>query len=152
MKILVINGPNINFIGRREKDVYGTNSLENVIAFNQDILASKGIETEWFQSNGEGEIVDRIQKMTQEQWSGLVINPGGYSHTSVAIHDALKLVSTPIIEVHMSHIDSREDFRKTLITTMAASGVISGLGERVYALACLAINMKGIENVSNDRL
>ena len=133
-KIIIINGPNLNLLGEREPEVYGHESLNDIQIWTQKKLQSKA-ELFWFQSNHEGEIVSRIQQARMEDVQGLVINPGGYAHTSVAIHDALKILKIPIIEVHLSQVYQREDFRHTLLTAKAASAIMSGLGKQSYYIA-----------------
>ncbi len=130
-KILIINGPNLNMLGKREPNIYGSESLEDVREYT-DSKVSKLVRTIWFQSNIEGEIVTRIQQAFEEKYDALVINPGAYAHTSVAIHDALKILKIPIIEVHLSQIYQREEFRHTLLTAKAASAIMSGLGKQSY--------------------
>lgn len=135
MKILVIHGPNLNLLGTREPDVYGSVTLDDI---NQQIggLAQElGIEAETFQSNSEGAIVDAIQKKTYDL---LIINPAAYTHTSVAIRDAISAVGRPAIEVHISNIHKREDFRRTSYIAGVATGQISGLGVEGYLLAVRA--------------
>lgn len=133
-KILIVNGPNLNMLGQREPEVYGKDSLSDVIQWTEERL--KGlVHLEWYQSNIEGEIVTRIQKAHSEKRDGLIINPGAYAHTSVAIHDAMKILKIPIIEVHLSQIYCREDFRHTLLTAKAASAIMSGLGKQTYYIA-----------------
>ncbi|SRR5690606_19415605 len=129
MKILIINGPNLNLLGRRDASHYGElnlNSLENILKeeFPDDSLS-------FFQSNHEGEIIDKIQS-SEKEFGGIIINPGGYAHTSVAIRDALAECKLPKIEVHLSHLAKREEFRQTLITAAACSGYISGFKENSY--------------------
>jgi 3-dehydroquinate dehydratase-2 len=133
-KIIIINGPNLNLLCEREPEVYGHESLNDIQIWTQKKLQSKA-ELFWFQSNHEGEIVSRIQQARMEDVQGLVINPGGYAHTSVAIHDALKILKIPIIEVHLSQVYQREDFRHTLLTAKAASAIMSGLGKQSYYIA-----------------
>ena len=117
MKIFVINGPNINMLGVREPDIYGKNTYEYLINLILEWSKELNVEVETFQSNVEGEIVNFIQKAYFEKVDGIVINPAAYTHTSVAILDALKAVNIPAIEVHISDINSREDFRKTSLTS-----------------------------------
>jgi len=133
-KILIVNGPNLNMLGKREPNVYGTDSLEEIALWTESKLGSQ-VELLWFQSNIEGEIVERIQKAFNEDWHALIINPGGYSHTSVAIHDALKILEIPIIEVHLSQIYKREEFRHTMLTAKAATAIMTGLGKQSYYVA-----------------
>ena len=130
-KILIINGPNLNMLGLREPEVYGSDTLEDIRLWTDSKIKSLA-QTIWFQSNLEGEIVSRIQLAHTEQFDALVINPGGYAHTSVAIHDALKILKIPVIEVHLSQVYKREEFRHTLLTAKAASAIMSGLGKQSY--------------------
>lgn len=134
---LIINGPNLNMLGQREPEVYGKDSLEDIAKTTSERLQGKA-HLEWYQSNIEGEIVSRIQKAFSEKFDALVINPGGYAHTSVAIHDALKILKIPVIEVHLSQVYKREEFRHTLLTAKAATAIISGLGKDVYHIAILS--------------
>ncbi len=133
-KFLIINGPNLNMLGLREPEVYGNETLEDIKQWTNRQLIGK-VTTEWFQSNVEGEIVTRIQNAHSEGFDALIINPGGYAHTSVAIHDAMKILKFPIIEVHLSQVYKREDFRHTLLTAKAASAIMSGLGKQSYYVA-----------------
>lgn len=133
-KFLIINGPNLNMLGLREPEVYGNETLEDIQKWtNRQVLGKATLE--WFQSNVEGEIVTRIQTAHSEGFDALIINPGGYAHTSVAIHDAMKILKFPIIEVHLSQVYKREDFRHTLLTAKAASAIMSGLGKQSYYVA-----------------
>jgi 3-dehydroquinate dehydratase-2 len=132
--ILIINGPNLNMLGKREPEVYGSDSLEDIRVWTNEKIKSKATAT-WFQSNVEGEIVSRIQAAHSESYDALVINPGGYAHTSVAIHDALKILKIPVIEVHLSQVYKREEFRHTLLTAKACSAIMSGLGKQSYYIA-----------------
>lgn len=133
-KFLIINGPNLNMLGKREPHVYGTLSLDEIKQFTDTKLKGKA-DLEWFQSNLEGEIVTKIQMASSSNFDALIINPGGYAHTSVAIHDALKILKIPIIEVHLSQVYQREDFRHTLLTAKAATAIMSGLGKQTYYVA-----------------
>lgn len=133
-KFLIINGPNLNMLGKREPEVYGSESLEDISKWTDEKLKGKA-QLEWFQSNIEGEIVSRIQRAHSENYDALVINPGGYAHTSVAIHDALKILKIPVIEVHLSQVYRREEFRHTLLTAKACSAIMSGLGKQSYYVA-----------------
>lgn len=132
--ILIINGPNLNMLGKREPEVYGTDTLADIEVWTNEKIKSKA-KTVWFQSNVEGEIVSRIQAAHSENFDALVINPGGYAHTSVAIHDALKILKIPVIEVHLSQVYKREEFRHTLLTAKACSAIMSGLGKQSYYIA-----------------
>lgn len=133
-KVLIINGPNLNMLGQREPHVYGKDTLDDIRAFTDAKVSGKA-QTTWFQSNVEGEIVSRIQAAHSENFDALVINPGGYAHTSVAIHDALKILKIPVIEVHLSQVYKREEFRHTLLTAKACSAIMSGLGKQSYYIA-----------------
>ncbi len=133
-KFLIINGPNLNMLGLREPEVYGTESLDDIRKWTDEKTKSQS-QNEWYQSNVEGEIVERIQKAHFEKYDALIINPGGYAHTSVAIHDALKILKIPVIEVHLSQVYKREEFRHTLLTAKAATAIMSGLGRQSYYIA-----------------
>ncbi len=135
MKILVIHGPNLNLLGKREPDVYGCTTLEEVNQQICELSKDLGLEAETFQSNSEGEIVDAIQK---KNYDLLIINPAAYTHTSVAIRDAISAMGRPAIEVHISNIHKREDFRRTSYIAGVAMGQISGLGVEGYLLALRA--------------
>lgn len=129
MKVIVLNGPNLNLLGKREASHYGTLTIENI----ENMLKEEfpDIEFEFFQSNIEGELVEKIQSAA-ESFDGLILNPGGYAHTSVAIRDALTLCKIPKIEVHLSNLSAREDFRHTMITAPSCNGYISGFKEFSY--------------------
>lgn len=132
MRIAIINGPNLNLLGKREPELYGQESFES---FLEDLQKDHPqVDLAYFQSNVEGELIDAIQR---EGFSadGIILNPGGYTHTSVAIGDAIAAVTAPVIEVHITNIFSREDFRKLSFVSGKAKGVISGLGLKSYALA-----------------
>lgn len=132
MKILVINGPNINMLGVREKDIYGSKSYDDLIDFVKNAAAEKGIETEFYQSNHEGNLVDRIQKAYFENFDGIIINPAAYTHTSIAILDALKAVCIKTVEVHLSDISLREDFRRKSFISQVCEKTIVGKGFEGY--------------------
>ena len=127
MKILVINGPNLNMLGIREPDIYGSKNFAALETFILDSAAELNIEVTLYQSNHEGAIVDTIQAAYQ-QYDGIIINPAAYTHTSVAILDALKAVGIPTVEVHLSDINSREEFRKHSFVSLIAKKTICGLG------------------------
>ena len=131
MKIIVINGPNLNMLGIREPGIYGSESYESLCDMVRTYAEKKGIDVEFFQSNSEGAIIDKIHSAYGKK-DGIVINPAGYTHTSVAILDALKAVSIPTVEVHISDINSREEFRKKSITGNAAKKIIAGHGFAGY--------------------
>lgn len=144
MKILIINGPNLNMLGRREPEIYGSTTLSDIQA---EILEySKkydDAEIEFFQSNSEGQIVDKIQACL-DNFDGIIINPAAYTHTSVAIRDAIRAVNLPAVEVHLSNINDREEFRKVSYTAPACIGQITGFGKDGYkaALFCLISHIK----------
>ena len=126
-------------LGSREPEIYGNLSYEELISYTKDKLVDYSIKLEWFQSNVEGEIVDRIQKISQTNAiDRLIINPAAYSHYSVAILDALKLLAIPIIEVHISNTNCREEYRNVKITAKAASSILEGFGKDTYYLAILS--------------
>ena len=131
MRILVINGPNLNMLGIREPDIYGKGTYAELVAMIQKYADEKGVEVELFQSNHEGAIVDKIQE-AYGVFDGIVINPAAYTHTSVAILDALKAVAVPTVEVHISDIDEREPFRKHSYVSLIAKKTIKGMGFRGY--------------------
>jgi 3-dehydroquinate dehydratase-2 len=133
-KMLIINGPNLNMLGQREPEVYGKDTLDDLKKFTEAKIQNQ-VELEWYQSNLEGELVGRIQKAHSEDFVALIINPGGYAHTSVAIHDALKILKIPVIEVHLSQVYKREEFRHTLLTAKAATAIMSGFGKQTYYIA-----------------
>ena len=135
MKILVINGPNINMLGIREKNIYGAETYEDLKALLEKTFAEKGVEGEIYQSNHEGDLVDRIQQAYFDGTEGIVINPAAYTHTSVAILDALKAVAIPAVEVHISDIEKREEFRHLSVTAPACIAQIRGHGFESYTMA-----------------
>lgn len=139
--ITVINGPNLNLLGKREPEIYGNQTLEQI---NKSMIATAselGFKLTFFECNLEGEIIGHIQGAHVDS-AGLIINPGGYSHTSVAILDALKTLSIPVVEVHLSNLYKREEFRHKSITATAAWGVISGFGSHGYHLALHALRRR----------
>ena len=131
MKILVINGPNINMLGMREPDLYGRETYADLLAKIQNHCARRGIEVEVFQSNHEGALVDAIQSAYGNA-DGIVINPAAYTHTSIALLDALKAVARPTVEVHISHVEEREDFRQISYVRAACVKTITGHGTDGY--------------------
>ena len=145
MKILVINGPNLNMLGIREKHLYGTRTYADLEAFIREKAAGLGMEAELFQSNHEGAIVDKIQA-AYGVMDGIVINPAAYTHTSVAILDALKAVSLPAVEVHLTDISEREPFRRISYAGMACQARFAGLGFEGYAKALESLK----ETLSGD--
>ena len=132
MKIAIINGPNLNLLGKRETDIYGNESFE--VFFQKIKTAFPKIELQYFQSNIEGELIDAIQKFGFSS-DGIVINPGGYTHTSVAIGDAIAAIPAKVVEVHISNIFGREEFRKISYVSAKSKGVITGLGLKGYEMA-----------------
>ena len=131
----IINGPNLNLLGKRQPEIYGSSSFEEFL--NSLKLQFPGLEIEYFQSNSEGEIIDKIHELGfyRDNCQGIIINPGAYAHYSYAIADALAAIRVPVIEVHISNIYQREDFRHTSVTAPHCLGVISGLGLQSYSLA-----------------
>ncbi len=132
--ILVIHGPNLNMLGKREPEVYGKATLDDINTALKETGNRLGVSVDTFQSNHEGAIVEKIQEIMNSH-QGLIINPGAYTHTSVAIHDALLLLSFPVVEVHLSNIYKREPFRHHSMIAGVATGQISGLGSDGYILA-----------------
>jgi 3-dehydroquinate dehydratase II len=137
-KLLLINGPNLNLLGTREPETYGRTTLADIEQSSRKLAASLGHELDCYQSNHEGAIVDRIQAIRLDQTAFVIINPGAYTHTSVAIRDALLGVSVPFIEIHISNVFAREDFRRHSYLTDVAVGIISGLGTAGYEMAIRA--------------
>jgi len=138
MKIAVIQGPNLNMLGIREQHIYGPMSLEQIHEQMKASASQNGVELEFFQSNLEGEMVDRIQECLGTV-DGILINPAAFSHTSIAIKDALSAVSLPTVEVHISNIYKREEFRQKSITAGASTGVITGFGPFGYHMGLIAL-------------
>lgn len=138
MKIAVIQGPNLNMLGLREQHIYGPMSLDQIHEQLKGAASQNGVELEFFQSNLEGELVDRIQESLGTV-DGILINPAAYSHTSIAIKDALSAVELPTVEVHVSNIYKREEFRQKSITASSATGVISGFGPFGYHMGLIAL-------------
>ena len=136
MKILVINGPNINMLGIREPGIYGKNTFADLLALLEETAQAEGLEVEQYQSNHEGDLVDRIQAAYGKA-DGIVINPAAYTHTSIAILDALKAVAIPTVEVHISNVDAREPFRHISYPGMACVHTIKGQGLDGYRQAIL---------------
>ena len=141
MKILVLNGPNINMLGIREPKIYGKQTFQDLLALLQETQLATGVEIEQFQSNHEGDLVDKIQQ-AYGNTQGIVINPAGYTHTSVAILDALKAVGIPAVEVHISDVDSRESFRQISYPGLACEKTIKGQGLDGYRQAILYLKEK----------
>lgn len=138
MKILFLNGPNLNLLGTREPDKYGNLTLDDIIAKIESEAEVLGVEADFFQSNIEGEIVDKIQE-AKGVFDGIVINPAGYTHTSVAIRDAISAVTIPTVEIHISNIHAREEFRKHSMIAPVCIGQITGFQANSYKLGLIAI-------------
>jgi len=140
-KVCIINGPNLNLLGKREKEIYGDKSFEEVFNQLQDFAQSKSMDLSYFQSNDEGEIINKIHECMDDM-DYIVINPGAFTHYSYSIFDAILAVKVPTIEVHISNIFSREEWRKKSVISPACIGIISGLGLDVYRLALIHISEK----------
>jgi 3-dehydroquinate dehydratase-2 len=131
-RFIIINGPNLNLLGKREPDLYGEKDFESFFKALRD--SYRDIKIEYYQSNVEGELINKLHE-TGFSFDGIIINPGGYSHTSVALRDAISALKSPVIEVHISNIHAREEFRQTSITAAACVGVITGFGLWSYDMA-----------------
>ena len=137
-KIIILNGPNLNLLGEREKEKYGNITLKDIENNCKEFAKKNNIDLCLFQSNIEGELVEEIQKAIKEQ-HGLIINAGAYTHTSVAIHDALKILKIPIIELHITNIYNREEFRHKSLISKIATGILCGFGTDGYIMALQAM-------------
>lgn len=144
-KILVINGPNLNMLGIRNISVYGGKTLSDINEEISKTAKEEGVAVDFFQSNSEGELIDCVHK-AYEDFDGIIINPGAYSHYSIAIRDAIEAVNLPVIEVHISNIYKREEFRRHSVVSEVCMGQISGLGWQGYIYALKALNhyLKGV--------
>jgi len=140
-KILIINGPNLNMLGKREQSVYGDMTLNEINNEAVRYGSSIGFEVDTFQSNSEGEIIDTVHAI-EDKYEGVIINPGAFTHTSYAIRDAIASIDVPFVEVHLSNIHSREEFRHSSVTASVCMGQISGFGPNSYILGLKAL--KGI--------
>lgn len=138
LPVLIVNGPNLNMLGKREPEIYGTQTLADIEAACRAHAQPLGLTLEFFQSNDEGELITRLQQAVGKV-SGLIINAGAFTHTSIALHDALAMHKAPIIEVHLSNIYKREEFRHKSYVSPVAKGVICGLGAEGYLLALTAL-------------
>ena len=138
-KIIILNGPNLNLLGEREKNQYGSFTLKDIEKNCNEYANKNDIKLTMFQSNIEGELVEKIQNSRDNQ-NGLIINAGGYTHTSVAIHDALKILKIPIIELHISNIYNREEFRHKSLISKVAKGIICGFGAEGYIMSLDAMS------------
>lgn len=132
-KIAIINGANLNLLGERETQIYGRKSFDEYVSLLKD--KHTHTEIEYFQSNVEGEIINFLQGCNTKEWKGIIINPGGYAHTSVAIADAIAAIKTPVVEVHISNVYAREEYRHTMVTASKCAGIITGMGLDGYRLA-----------------
>jgi 3-dehydroquinate dehydratase-2 len=138
MKFLVLHGPNLNLLGKREPGIYGSQTLEDINSSLEELSAELGCDLSFFQSNSEGELIDAIQGAAEE-CNGILINPAAYTHTSIAIRDALSAVGFPCVEVHLSNIHRRETFRHTSMIAPVAIGQICGFGQDSYLLGLRAL-------------
>ena len=143
MKILVLNGPNLNLLGTREPEVYGTDSLEDIQNSLQSLALKNSMNIDFYQSNSENALIERLHKAKQDSVDYIIINPGAFTHTSIALRDAFLGVDIPLIEVHISNIYSREDFRKKSYLSDISKGLITGLGVAGYEFALLSILQRG---------
>lgn len=141
-KILVINGPNLNMLGKREPEIYGKDTLEDLERYTNEKLDKTSVALTWWQSNSEAEIIEKIQSIVDDKIDGLIVNPAAFSHTSIAIADALKCLKIPVVEVHLSNVYQRESFRHTMLTATASSIIMSGLGKDAYYYGALALCRK----------
>jgi 3-dehydroquinate dehydratase-2 len=135
MKILIINGPNLNMLGQRENQIYGALGLEDINLKITAFAKSKHAVVDFFQSNTEGDLINQIHSLATSDYFGLIINPGAFTHYSIALRDALACLTLPIVEVHLSNIYAREEFRHNSVTAPVCTGQISGLGHQGYLLA-----------------
>ena len=138
-KIIVINGPNLNLLGNREDDIYGKDTLDKIKSDCEKLCLDKQLEIVFFQSNNEGEIIDKIHEVNNK-YDGLIINPAAFTHSSIAILDSLRAINKPKIEIHLSNIYSREEYRKKSITSEGVDGLICGFGGNSYLLGIEAIS------------
>jgi len=143
MKILVLNGPNLNLLGTREPEVYGTDSLADIEKRLTSLATKNSIDIDFYQSNSENELIDRLHQAKQDSIDYVIINPGAFTHTSIALRDAFLGVNIPFIEVHISNIYSREEFRKKSFLSDISTGLITGLGVGGYEFALLSILQRG---------
>ena len=139
MRILVVNGPNLNLLGMREQEIYGEQTYRDLVCFIEEAAAKRGVQVDCFQSNHEGELVDTIQK-AYRAYDGIIINPAAYTHTSIALLDAVKAVDIPAIEVHLSDVDHREEFRKISFIRAACIATVMGKGFSGYVEAIDILN------------
>lgn len=140
MKILIVNGPNLNMLGRREPDIYGKSSFDDFLSRLRD--AYPDVDIDYYQSNVEGELINKMQEAGFGQCDGIVLNAGAYTHTSIALHDCIRSLQCPVIEVHISNVHQREEFRHHSMISSACRGVICGFGLDSYRLAIEALTVK----------
>ena len=134
-KVYLINGPNLNMLGMREPEIYGNTSLSKIVTILKGLARQKGVKLKCYQSNHEGRIIDRIQSLTNKGYKGLIINPGAYTHYSYAIRDAIKASGLKTVEIHLSDIEKREEFRKVSVIKEVCAAQIKGLGPEGYSRA-----------------
>ena len=134
-KVYLINGPNLNMLGMREPEIYGNTSLSKIVTILKGLARQKGVKLKCYQSNHEGRIIDRIQSLTNKGYKGLIINPGAYTHYSYAIRDAIKASGLKTVEIHLSDIEKREEFRKVSVIKEVCTAQIKGLGPEGYSRA-----------------
>ena len=140
MKYIIINGPNLNLLGQREPGTYGNTSMESVVEELRQRFAPQGVEIAWYQSSREGGLIDCLHRAWREGYDGAGLNAGAYTHTSIALHDAIRAIAPlPVVEVHISNVHQREDFRHTSLISAACCGVICGFGTLSYRLAIEAL-------------
>ncbi len=139
MKILVLNGPNLNLLGEREPNIYGEETMQSINDEMMELGRAMGYEVEYFQNNAEGRLIDRLQEARLD-CAGVIFNAGAYTHYSYALRDAIASIKIPVVEVHMSNVDNREDFRKISVIAPVCRGSISGFGKYSYCLAFYALN------------
>jgi len=144
-RLLMLNGPNINLLGNREKNIYGDFSLNDIEKEVAAYLTSVGYSLDAFQSNHEGDLIDWIQK-ANGTYKGIIFNPAAYTHTSIALHDAIKSIDIPVVEVHISNIYKREEFRKQSMTASVCRGQIIGFGKKSYLLGAVAL----VEDIEHE--
>jgi len=143
MKILVLNGPNLNLLGSREPEVYGTDTLEDIEKNLNSIAKEHNVNINFYQSNSENELINKLHAAKEEKIDAIIINPGAFTHTSIALRDAFLGVNIPFIEVHISNIYKREEFRKKSFLSDISEGLITGLGVNGYEFALLSIIKRG---------